>query len=325
MTAGEKTDNPMSGDLEICLNDGCPGPDWSPLLRFSFSEQEQATDAAVQVSLALAPEYGEVLESWWTRNEVQSGRDGEVWYARSELLTMARVQCLPSDDFAAATEAAYAALLSWLDATELSCIYRIWNYFPGITSGAGDTERYRQFSVGRMRAFRQARLIQDGEFPAATAIGTQVGSMHIVALAGAQPAEFLENPRQTSAWNYPRKYGPQSPSFARACVLSHSDPSWTLVSGTASVLGHLTVHPGEWESQLDEAIRNVNALTGHRRAKALRLYVGAGVPFKAACQRLSKAFPGLQIVVIRGDVCRDDLLVEIEGVWEADGSSDSSQ
>src|SRR5690606_13866131 len=67
----------------------------------------------------------------------------------------------------------------------------------------------------------------------------------------------VENPRQVSAYRYPRQYGPTPPAFARAML---SPAKQLLVSGTASVVGHASHHVGDAAAQLDETARNLDSL-----------------------------------------------------------------
>ena len=56
-----------------------------------------------------------------------------------------------------ATEAAYLGLLQFHATTPYRHVWRIWNFVAGINEGQGDDERYRQFCLGRARAFAAAQ------------------------------------------------------------------------------------------------------------------------------------------------------------------------
>ena len=68
--------------------------------------------------------------------------------------------------------------------------------------------------------------------------------------------EVIENQRQVPAWEYPVKYAPKQPRFSRAMVCG----KLFMCSGTASVLGHETIHLDDVQSQLRECLRNVQTL-----------------------------------------------------------------
>ena len=150
----------------------------------------------------------------------------------------------------------YRELLDTMARLDVPRFVRIWNYIPDINAGSDDAECYRQFCWGR------AEALEDYSLPAATGVGSKDGWLRISALCtGAADLpdsigiEHLENVRQVSAYNYPRDYGPRSPSFARATLVSPAptpnaaaaDPSpqsLLLVSGTSSIAvsyTHLTL------------------------------------------------------------------------------------
>jgi chorismate lyase/3-hydroxybenzoate synthase len=254
----------------------------------------------------------------------------ECWH--SPLAGALRIESLylpGAEDIEAAARAAYAELLARVRGSAQPCLLRIWNFFDGINQGEGDAERYRAFCVGRAAAV-------DRDFhaspPAATAIGLPpgcAGGLQVIALCGAEPALTLENPRQTPAWRYPREYGPVAPGFSRGAVIGHGDHAVLLASGTASILGHLSRHPGDLDAQLEESVHNLQALLAEgqrrstapfslRRCSALRAYVRDAALGSRLLPRLQARF-GIDtpIRVLHGEICRRELEVELEGVFVA--------
>lgn len=257
--------------------------------------------------------------------------DHEFWHAPENQLC-AIVMSEPDDpdaDAAVAAETLYRKLIRTLGESRFGYPLRLWNYFPAINRGDDDRERYRRFCVGRGRALEAAGL-NDARMCAATAIGSEQPVMQLVALVGIAPGISIENPRQVSAWNYPRRYGPRQPAFARATGIDLANGrAGLLVSGTASVIGHATAHPGDALAQTDEAASNLDALLGHAAGvmgrpglgrfnhnSLARVYVRHAEDWPAIEQRLRKRWPELRLCGLRGDVCRGDLLVEIEA-WHA--------
>ncbi len=98
--------------------------------------------------------------------------------------------------------------------------------------------------------------MRDERFPAATCIGRRDGDpmVQVYWLAGRAPGLPLENPRQVSAYRYPREYGPTPPSFSRAMLASDR---LVMISGTASIVGHASRHRGNVRAQLDETFTNL--------------------------------------------------------------------
>ena len=128
-------------------------------------------------------------------------------------------------------------------------------------------ERYKLFCLGRARAFAAVHATSpDIGYPAASAVGKPRGvrTLQVCWLAGREAGTTLENPRQVSAYDYPRQYGPAAPSFSRAALTP--DPL-LLISGTASIVGHASVHLGDVAAQLEETLANLDNLLRHARAR----------------------------------------------------------
>lgn len=265
---------------------------------------------------------GRVREVWTTTEPVLTTKvSRQLQLCRTQHVTLGVVTVDDSeDDVEGAAERAYRSLLGSLGKDSHPCLWRVWNYFPRITEGLGDQERYRRFSVGRARAL-EAAGVPDTELPPATAIGTSSGPWVVMFIAGTAPCTPLENPRQTSAYRYPRRYGPVSPSFARAALVSNdSSPCALIVSGTASIVGHETRHPGRWRKQLEEIHKNLLSLQTNARIDQnpsfLRIYVRPHLPVEAVRGAVQELWGrSVPIVTLEGDICRQDLLLEIEGWW----------
>jgi enamine deaminase RidA (YjgF/YER057c/UK114 family) len=236
-----------------------------------------------------------------------------------------------------ATEIAYREIFDVLEETEHSHLIRVWNYLPEINREADGDERYRHFNSARLAAFRNSgRAVMD-TVPAACALGSPAGSpISIYFLAARQRPRMIENPRQTSAYYYPPQYGVHSPIFSRACVLSESAGTNLFVSGTASIVGHQTIHPGDVAAQTRETVANIDALlneanrvVGESRytldALKFKVYVRQPADLRAIEGALTGALqPATPIVYLQADVCREDLLVEIEATGESGGAESLS-
>jgi|HubBroStandDraft_1064217.scaffolds.fasta_scaffold11480_4 chorismate lyase / 3-hydroxybenzoate synthase len=229
-----------------------------------------------------------------------------------------------------ATMAAYARIFEVLERSEHQHLIRVWNYLPEINREADGDERYRHFNSARQTAFRASGRPTAVGVPAASALGSPAGSpISIYFLATREPPKMIENPRQTSAYHYPKKFGIHSPSFSRACVLTESGGTNLFVSGTASIVGHETIHPGDVTEQTRETLANIDALLeeANRVVGApryaldglkLKVYVRRPADLDAIRRALAPRLrPSTSIVFLRADVCREDLLVEIEATGES--------
>ncbi len=275
----------------------------------------------------LEPHVGAGLSLVWTGSgAVKLGQSGLVRHAADghHLMGWLEVDEDACGGIAGAARVAYEALLDFTAASRYAHLWRIWNFIGDINEGVGDDERYRQFCVGRAEAFTRAGGRPQGPgFPAATAVGTLDGRrrLQLCWLAGAETGRPLENPRQVSAYRYPREYGPASPSFSRAMLT----PAGTLlVSGTASIVGHGSLHPGDADAQFEETLRNLDAVAGASTERGLARGVGAPLltvflrrPVDAQwiARRLRERYGSdAGIVVLDAEICRTELLLEIEAI-----------
>jgi chorismate lyase/3-hydroxybenzoate synthase len=270
------------------------------------------------------------VEVWRCDGPIKAGRWDRLQFAQGETLTMGHIalDLRESRSMRDASRQAYDLLQSYLQQSPHPWPLKIWNYIPGINEGSGDDERYRQFCLGRADAV----LIDPGDLPplpAATAIGSPDGepALQVYFLAGALPGLDVENPRQVSAWRYPRQYGPRSPLFSRGTILTLNGCRQFLISGTASVIGHQTHHENQVADQLSESLRNVRSLLGeaHRlmgdsqaRLDAdgiLKVYIRHPNDYQSIRQALEEEAPAeIPRIYLQGDICRENLLTEIDGI-----------
>ncbi|MGY0193456.1 chorismate transformation enzyme, FkbO/Hyg5 family [Leptothrix sp. BB-4] len=284
---------------------------------------------------------GPAAEPWWTARPLNRGErhDGSArlrWACDGDWL-LAHIgvdEAAHPDGLVGAARHAYATLFALMAQHGLTEPARFWNYLADINvetdSPHGRLERYRQFNIGRQQAFAAAGQAAFDGAPAACALGTGAGALSVTLLAGRLVPRAIENPRQVSAYRYPGDYGPVSPTFSRAAVLPLPDRRRLLfISGTASIVGHASVHLGDVAEQTRESLRNIDVLLAQVDADAARLrerldlcvYLRDGgdlavvQPIIAAwLQHDADALA--RITWLRADVCRAELLVEIEAQAE---------
>jgi chorismate lyase/3-hydroxybenzoate synthase len=194
---------------------------------------------------------------------------------------------------------------------------------PKINLGEGDQEEYKKFCSGRLRAFSQLDLSQQ-QFPAASALGIHhsdnaAQGAVIYLLATRTPGQHHENPRQQPAYQYPRQYGPSSPSFARATSLPLQSQCPIFISGTASIIGHDTKACGNLQEQLEITLDNIRFLLASidpqaSAPSAIRVYLRHAEDLLATQTYLYQQFAPADINIVHADICRANLLVEIECV-----------
>ncbi|WP_198674609.1 Rid family hydrolase [Rhodoferax ferrireducens] len=273
-----------------------------------------------------------VCDVWLSASALTQGQCGDVCYRHDGntlfgVIELAETDAGPdatSTPLQFATERAYRQIFGVLETLGYPFLFRLWNYMADINGHSHGQERYRQFNLGRQDAFLACRRDVVGNVPAACALGSASGPLTIAFMAGRQAPLALENPRQISAYNYPENYGPRSPTFSRASLVRLGSDEVLLISGTASIVGHDTLHAGDVQAQTHETLTNLEAIiqVANLQAKQplyslghlfFRVYVRHSVDVAAIQdvmdQRIGASF---NAVFLQADVCRQDLLMEIE-------------
>jgi len=322
---------------------GLPQAWWQGVLGVvGFDRPPPIAGREVPMAASMTPSLGEdVCEVWRLAGDAGVAAAGEVLssgrlqYRRAGpwMFGSLRVPGAAAPGAAAlvaATELAYRQIFASLRAAGYPHLVRIWNYLPEINAQTDGDERYRHFNAARKSAFLNSGQVTAGRVPAACALGSDAGSpLSIYFLAARQQPIAIENPRQTSAYHYPPQYGDQPPIFARASLLPDAGGSNLFVSGTASIVGHETRHAGDPAAQTRESFTNIAAVIDETnrvlgaprfRLEAMTFKVYVRRPLDLACiaAETAKILPkDAPIVYLRADVCREDLLVEIEASGRA--------
>jgi len=258
---------------------------------------------------------------------VVAGREGNLVYAVDGRHLFCAVQVVERDIYRDAARIAYDSAFELATRLGYPNILRMWNLVGGIIDDNADgVEIYRDFCAGRSEAFAlwSGRILH---IPAATGIGTRGNGVYLYFISGRADAEVhhLENPRQTPAYHYPESYGPKSPSFARATFAD----GILYISGTASILGDETVHKGDISGQVDVTLENIATLISTENLGKVRpeggyslhdldlikVYVSRPEDIPYVRSRCKEVFsPDARVVYLNVDICRPDLLVEIEAI-----------
>jgi enamine deaminase RidA (YjgF/YER057c/UK114 family) len=207
-------------------------------------------------------------------------------------------------------------------------VVRQWAFIEGILDIHPDCplghQGYQAFND--MRALAYAASPFPAGYPAATGIGQDNGGVVLEFVALDAPGATivpLSNPRQTDAHRYSdarlvgESNGPQrakcTPRFERAKRIVLMGEETILVSGTAAIVGEESVAPGDVEAQTRTTLDNIAAVVGARRLSRLRAYVKRANDLETVRRICTEALGEIPAVYVRADVCRDELLVEIEG------------
>jgi enamine deaminase RidA (YjgF/YER057c/UK114 family) len=276
-------------------------------------------------------------EVWFGSGSVTQGRCGDIHYRYDDgvlfgVITLAEKLFATSGDktpLQQATESAYHQVFSLLDTQRFPYLFRFWNYMADINHHSFGLERYQQFNRGRQDAFLAHGRDVVGNVPAACALGfgqenIVQGPLTIAFLAGREVPLSIENPRQISACLYPPQYGPRSPTFSRASLVRMGNDQVLFVSGTASIVGHATLHAGDVVAQASETMANIEAVLAEVNRHAIapgfnlsnlsyRVYVRHAADLEPIRNELTHFVGGpTKAIYLQAVVCRQDLLLEIE-------------
>lgn len=261
-------------------------------------------------------------EAWLAGESATADEFAGLDYRAAGDICFARLAIAGEGDAAAVAEDAYRRLLTLQDELGYPHMLRIWHFLGEINVGEDDAETYKRFCVGRARALED-RPEALNRLPAATVVGTGAPGLELHALLGRRAPHPIENPRQISAYDYPREYGPRQPTFARAVAIDRDGSPQLLVSGTASIVGHATRHLGDAAAQTRESLANVDAvldaaapITGPLDRSALdclKVYLRRTEDLPAVRTEIAAAMPpSVPVAYLQADLCRRELLVELE-------------
>lgn len=311
-----------------------------------FSDDFDSANSAVtaempciHVPMPLLAETDSACEVWLSKGAVIQGRMGDVRFRHDGQMLFGAIELAQLPESAdtmslqQATESSYRQIFALLDELHYPHVYRFWNYMPDINGCAQELERYHLFNIGRQEAFLASGREVSGPLPAACALGTHHENLSIAFVAGKIAPIALENPRQIHAHEYPEQYGPRSPTFSRASLLRQANEDTLLVSGTASIIGHETLHVGDVLAQTSETLANLeavameaNRLIGQPKFSLanmqFRVYVRNATDLSTIRNELQGAIGDkLQASYVQADICRKDLLLEIEAFATAPSPS----
>lgn len=254
----------------------------------------------------------------------------------------------PEDKLSVQVEEAYKLMKDILSAESLqfSDIVRQWNYVENIVhvhhEGDKPIQNYQVLNDIRSVYYSEAEF--NYGYPAATGIGMNFGGI-LLELYAVKPLNKVDivpvkNPNQVDAYSYSQevligdsiKKLPEktTPKFERAKYISFNGHKIVFISGTASIHNEKTIGIGDIEKQTQVTLENISDLVTTSNLKSsgakningelnysfLRIYVKKSSDLKIVKNICDSKFSNVSISYLMADICRDDLLVEIEGVAE---------
>lgn len=289
-------------------------------ISFTASDTQKARDLDTQL-LVQAPPLGKLHSELLSSEVTFSGESYFKRWENSNGLTVfikeipIHFQSLSSD-----SQTLFDNLFDQLGSLYL---YRMWTYIPNINDGEGDLENYRCFCLGRAQAYeKRYHELSESVMASGTCVGCHGNKLVVVAVAGKAKPHHFENPKQVPAYRYPRRYGPRSPSFSRATAVDLGDKHYRFISGTASVLGHESVGVGDLAKQLSVTCDNLESMVAQTAPQndplktevQGKVYLRDPNDYEEAQSFLKQRFQNWEpsLVYLHSDICRKDLMLEIE-------------
>lgn len=220
-------------------------------------------------------------------------------------------------------------------------IVRQWNYIENIihldTGNDKPLQNYQIFNDLRSLYYRKSDF-KNG-YPSATGIGTEYGGCTIEAIAFKEKKRNsirpITNSFQVDAHSYSstvlignaieevKKIS--TPKFERGKYMKFGEDGFLFISGTASIIGEQTVYAEDVSKQTLTTIKNIDHLvsrnnldnnnlylTSHPRLLNYRAYVKNVSDYLIVKSLCDDHFGKDKGFIVKADICRNTLLVEIE-------------
>jgi hypothetical protein len=313
-----------------------------PIFQVHYTDQTNAhetiSDGLLRINMSTTDHPVDFTENWWaeTAQEAEIGLlcDGLMRFTDlgSDIIvygTIGTLGALEADVYRS-----YCEIFQLFSSRGYTRLLRSWNFIPHINAvPENEPENYRTFCAGRARAFEKHQINQL-DMPSATGIGTpSTDALCYMIATKCTDYRHVENPLQIPAYEYPRRYGIKSPSFARATLLERQprdDAPKTsfFLSGTASIRGSETMAEGDLERQIDILMENITCLTaaGNEECQTtspfslsdfdhFKVYFRNSDDYEQILEALTGRWKIAEkkLFFMNVDVCRADLLVELEG------------
>ena len=219
------------------------------------------------------------------------------------------------------------------EGVEINDIVRQWNYIERITHMDANGQHYQLFNDARSSFYNQCQWTNG--YPAATGIGAQAGGVVVVFDAiksSEQCSTPIDNPLQISAHAYSQQVLINSidthkttPKFERARHIDGNEPI-IHISGTAAIRGEASCEQ-DIIGQTALTMENIDYLTSVENQSSSgvkhpcemeyaisRIYIKHRNNLQQVSEWMAEHYPTTPALYLWADICRDELLIEIEGV-----------
>lgn len=274
---------------------------------------------------------------------VISERDG-VCYGRieNEEESLLFVEGIPASDFSLSVRTQSDEVFAKLDgilsqhAFAVDDIVRQWNYIGNIVGCRGTKQNYQEFNDARSCYY--AKGAWGNGYPAATGIGTSYEGIVVGGIAfkkaNGEGIFPIDNPLQIAAHVYSKRVlidddvnaMKSTPKFERAKLIETKAGACCFVSGTAAIRGEESKDASSAKLQTIMTIENIAHLVSKEnlvkygskpydlRYVQIQVFIKNVEDYDEVRAEVEKAYPNMPVVYSVADVCRTELLVEIEAI-----------
>lgn len=296
----------------------------------------------------LLPEGGLSLEIYTLEGSanIHIEEEGGVCYGiiESSEESMLFIEGIPASDFSNSVRQQSQEVFAKLDnlltthGFTVDDIVRQWNYIGSIVSYRDGKQNYQEFNDARTCYY--AKGVWANGYPAATGIGAEGDCIIVGGIAfkkrkqGDKGIYPIDNPLQVAAHVYSKRVlvdddrnaMKSTPKFERAKLIETADGACCFVSGTAAIRGEESVDAHSARLQTIKTIENIEYLVSKEnlvrfgckpydlRYVKLHVFVKHAQDYEEVRSVVEEAYPHIPVLYSIADVCRGELLVEIEGI-----------
>ena len=306
-----------------------------------------------QVPVTLIPQYllpmgGLSLEVYTLdgTSEIRIHEQNGVCYGimHSEQESLLFIEGIPASDFTESichqSREVFGKLNEILSAHNFRVddMVRQWNYIGSIVSHRGGKQNYQEFNDARTNFYKSGKW--HNGYPAATGIGTAGEGIIVGGIAFKKAGESdggiypIDNPLQVAAHVYSKQVlidddteaMKSTPKFERAKLIESKCGVCCFVSGTAAIRGEESMEFSSARQQTIMTIENIEHLVSadnlakhgcppyNLRYIQLQVFIKNEEDYDEVKRVVEERFPQVSAIYTIADVCRKELLVEIESI-----------
>ncbi len=213
-------------------------------------------------------------------------------------------------------------------------IVRQWNYIGNITSITNGVQHYQAFNDSRTRFYSQTEW--PNGYPAATGISMSIDMVLVSLVAISEKSELkvitIDNSLQKPAHKYSNSVLIGSdlkttPKFERAKLILRNQTGMCYISGTAAIHGEQSMNELDATLQTKLTIENILYLLSEKNLEInnfnnkiefeienARVYIRNKNDFESVRVEVERFWKDKDVIYTLANICRDGLLVEIEGI-----------